>query len=99
MSRIISNFQVRPMFQLAELDTKTQTKIRKEFDSIDFDDSVEMVFQYQGEWYCLSQFCRLEGELLAKGWQGYLMETVWSSMIIKIVNSCTDIIVGRYLED
>ena len=98
MPRIISNHRVRPMFQLCELDSQTQARLRAEFDWID-DSKTEMFFRYRGEWYCMSQFARLEGDLLAKGWQGYLGETAWSSTIIKIVNSCNDVIIGRCISD
>jgi hypothetical protein len=99
MSRIVSNNQARPLFYYHDFNAFNGERetIRKEFSNLS-DEEFESVgfFNYLGSWYTLADFIRLEGSLLAKGWQGYLSETAWSAVVVRIVDSCQSVIVGRH---
>ena len=52
--------------------------------------------QYRGEWYDLSEFERVtsrQATLYAAGWQGYMTDTFFSSVLIKY-NDDTTVILG-----
>jgi hypothetical protein len=94
---IKSNNRTRQLFYACEVSYNEREAFRREFDWMDqeeFDQA--MFFKYRGEYYALAQFLRVEGDLLAKGWQGQLGETAYSSLLIKIKDSCQSVIVGRY---
>jgi len=96
MAKIVTNFQRRDLFSAFELNSAQRDSLRKEFDWIeDFD--YAKFFMYRGRYYALAEFTRLEGDLLAKGWQGSLGETAWSSLLIKIDDPAQSVIVGRHL--
>lgn len=102
MSRIVSNFQSRPLKYAHEFDAFNgeRAKLRAEFSNLSEQDfNCVGFFNYLGSWYTLADFLRLEGSLLAKGWHSYLSETAWSAVIVRIVDSCQSVIVGRHLVD
>lgn len=87
----------RELISAFELSGAQHSKLRKEFDYLsdeDFDSA--MFFKYRGVIYALGEFLRTEGDLLAQGWQGILNETFFSGIVVKIVESCEYIVVGRY---
>jgi hypothetical protein len=91
-----TNNRTRHLFYACEVNYSERERFRREFDWMEqeeFDRS--MFFKYRGEYYALSEFIRVEGDLLAKGWQGQLGETAWSSLLVKIVDSHQSVIVGR----
>lgn len=94
---IKTNNRPRHLFYACEVNYGEREAFRREFDWMEqehFDQA--MFFKYRGEYYTLDQFLRVEGDLLAKGWQGSLQETAYSSLLIKIKDSCKSVIVGRY---
>ena len=87
----------RDLLSAFEFDTAQYSKLRAEFDYLDdadFDSA--MFFEYRGQVYALADFMRTEGDILRDGWQGILNETFFSGLVIKIVESCERIVVGRY---
>jgi len=100
MPRTITNNVPRPLYSTFELTSAEREHLKKELNYLtqeEFDST--SVFKYREEWYSMDQFCRLDGDMLRQGWQGYFGETAWSSIIIKIVNSHTEVVVGRHICD
>jgi hypothetical protein len=94
---ITTNFVPRDLISAFELNGAQYTKLRKEFDYMndaDFDSA--MFFKYRGQVYALAEFLRTEGDLLAQGWQGICNQTYFSGLVVKIVQSCESVVVGRY---
>jgi hypothetical protein len=93
---IKTNNRARHLFYACEVEYSQRDQFRQEFEWMDQEEfDRAMFFKYRGEYYALAEFIRCEGDLLAKGWQGQLGETAWSSLLIKIRESCTSVIVGR----
>ena len=93
---IKTNNVPRDLISAFELSGAQYTKLRAEFDYLDdadFDSA--MFFEYRGQVYALADFMRTEGDLLAQGWQGILTDTFFSGIVVKIVESCQRIVVGR----
>lgn len=55
-----------------------------------------MFFNYRGDFYSLQEFLRTEGDLLQKGWQGYVNWWYGGGLLIRIVNSCESVVVASY---
>jgi hypothetical protein len=94
---ITTNFVPRDLISAFELNGTQYSKLRKEFDYMndaDFDSA--MFFKYRGQVYALAEFLRTEGDLLAQGWQGICNQTYFSGLVVKIVQSCESVVVGRY---
>ena len=86
----------RDLISAFELSSAQYSKLREQFDYLtedEFDSTV--FFKYRGQVYTLSEFMRTEGDLLAQGWQGILTDTFFSGIVVKIVESCERIVVGR----
>jgi len=87
----------RDLVSAFELPPMKYSELRKEFDYLedaDFDNA--MFFEYRGQVYALADFIRTEGDILRDGWQGILGETYFSGIVVKIIESCERIVVGRY---
>jgi hypothetical protein len=94
---IKTNNVPRDLISAFELNSAQRSKLRKEFDYLsDEEFDCSMFFKYRGELYSLEDFLRTEGDLLAKGWQGILNDTYFSGLVVKIVESCESVVVGRY---
>ena len=87
----------RDLISAFELSGAQYSKLRKEFEWMD-DSEFEsaMFFKYRGQIYALADFMRTEGDLLAKGWQGILNQSYFDGLLVKIVDSCQSVVVGRY---
>jgi hypothetical protein len=95
--QITTNHQARELISAFELNTAQYTKLRKEFDYLDDQDfESAMFFTYKGQIYCLADFMRLDGELLAKGWQGVHNFTYGCGLLVKIVDSFQSVVVASY---
>ena len=87
----------RDLISAFELSSAQYKELRKEFDWMDDQDfESAMFFNYKGQIYALAEFLRTEGELLAQGWQGICNQTFDSGIVVKIVQSCESVVVGRY---
>ena len=92
-----SNFIPRDLISAFELPAAKYSKLRAEFDYMeDADFESAMFFEYRGQVYALADFMRTEGDILRDGWQGILNETFFSGLVVKIVQSCESVVVGRY---
>ena len=93
---IKTNNRTRRLFPACEVPYNEKESFRKEFDWMDDEEFYRSsFFKYRGQYYAMGEFCRTEGELLAKGWQGYYGESAWSCLLIKIKESYTSVVVGR----
>jgi hypothetical protein len=87
----------RDLISAFELPTAKYIELRAEFDYMeDADFESAMFFNYRGQVYALADFMRTEGDILRDGWQGILNETFFSGVVVKIIESCERIVVGRY---
>ena len=87
----------RDLIHAFELSGAQYSKLRAEYDWMeDQDFDYAMFFEYRGQVYALADFLRTEGDILRDGWQGILNETFFSCLVVKIVQSCERIVVGRY---
>jgi len=87
----------RDLISAFELNGAQYNAIRAEFDYMDDADfESAMFFNYRGQVYALDEFLRTEGDLLAQGWQGICNQTYFSGLVVKIVESCQSVVVGRY---
>jgi hypothetical protein len=87
----------RDLISAFELSGAQYSKLRAEFDYMeDADFEYAMFFNYRGQVYALADFLRTEGDLLAQGWQGICNQTYFSGLVVKIVESCERVVVGRY---
>ena len=95
--QITTNNQARDLISAFELNSAEYSKLRAEFEWMDDNDfEPAMFFQYRGQVYALADFIRTEGDLLAMGWQGILNDTYFSGLVVKIVESCQSVVVGRF---
>ena len=74
------------------------SKLREEFDYLteeQFD--VTEFFQYAGDWYCMADFMRLDGNSIFdnKKWDGYVSHTYFSGILVKYFHDGR-VIVGTY---
>jgi hypothetical protein len=93
---IKTNNVPRDLISAFELSSAQYSKLREQFDWMDLDEfDSAMFFEYRGQVLALSDFMRTEGDLLAQGWQGILTDTFFSGIVVKIVESCQRIVVGR----
>ena len=87
----------RDLISAFERPAAKYSELRKEFDYLeDADFESAMFFEYRGQVYALAQFLRTEGDILRDGWQGILNETYFSGLLVKIIESCQRVVVGRY---
>ena len=87
----------RDLISAFQLSSAQYTKLRAEYDWMeDQDFDYAMFFNYRGQVYTLADFMRTEGDILRDGWQGILNETFFSGIVVKIIESCERIVVGRY---
>lgn len=87
--QIISNNSARPLLSKCELPADVQA-------DFDWASDCEAFFQYKGAWYALSDFTRTTDSLFTLGWEGSLGDTYFSGVLIRLVDDCDSVIVGRY---
>ena len=95
--QITTNNQARDLISAFELNGAQYSKLRKEFewmDDAEFESA--LFFNYRGQIYALADFIRTEGDLMAKGWQGIMNQSYFDGLLVKIVDSCQSVVVGRY---
>ena len=97
---IKTNNLPRDTFYIWQLNNKEQNKIRKQFDYYTEEELEEQTFfKYQGYWYCLSDFLRVENNETFKDWDGYSSDSYFSGTLIKLGYHFQDeakVICGRY---
>lgn len=72
--------------------------IEQHFDYQDKDDVTDGFFRYRGCWYHLDQFMHLEKHNpLAHFWDGYLNDTYFSGVVIKISEDGESYQVGTFI--
>jgi hypothetical protein len=97
---IKTNNRPRRLFYACEVEYSQRAAFRRQFDWMDQAElDCAMFFKYGGNFYTMSQFLRTGGDLLAKGWQGIMGETNHSSLLLKIRESHTSVVIGRLISD
>jgi hypothetical protein len=86
----------RDLISAFELSSAQYSKLRAEFDYMeDADFESAMFFTYKSQIYCLADFMRLDS-YIPGNWQGVMNDTYFSGILVKIVDSCKSVVVGRY---
>ena len=86
---IKTNNVPRETLYIFQIDEKEQKEIRKKFDYYNEEELQEQnFFKYKGYWYCLSDFLRIENNDELKGWDGYISDSYFSGVLIKIKEGC-----------
>jgi len=97
---IKTNNVPRDTFYVWQLDDKEQKKIRDQFGYYTEDELEEQTFfKYQGYWYSLSDFMRLDNDTTFKGWDGACSYSYFSGTLIKLVEEFMGepkVICGRF---
>ena len=97
---IVTNRQPRELLALCDLPEKA----RKDFDYIEDEDQFSpRLFAYKGNYYDVCEFmltprdepARQELNELA-AWDGYSPDSYFSGVVLKYVDDCERVIVGRY---
>jgi hypothetical protein len=93
---IKTNNQPRRLLFTCELSARSLTKLRQDYDWMDKDEFETNCswFRYRGRYYNLQEFMRCETSLLNEGWHGYVTETYFSGILIKLCGE--DVVVGRF---
>lgn len=93
--KIITNNKKRNLLHGFELPAKIYDKIRYDYMvKEDFDNS--LFFIYQNEIYSLSEFQKSDNIPELKKWQGYITDTYFSGICIKIDIDDFPVIIGRF---
>jgi len=74
-------------------------KIRKEFDYLNDEEFIATDFIcYRGHWYSLGDFMRVENEATGDfaGWDGYLSDTFFSDVLIKLSDDLDSVKMGTF---
>lgn len=70
-------------------------KCRKEFDYMDDETfESESFFKYRNMYYAFSEFQRCSKDLKQKGWHGFLSDTYFSGVLIKLLKD--QVIIGTF---
>ena len=94
---ITTNNQPRELMYLSDFSEAEQQQIRSDYDWME-PEELETgcgFFRYRSSVYHLQNFMRVSEANELQGWHGYVGETWFSGVLIKLVDS-DSIIVGRY---
>ena len=97
---IVTNRQPRELLALCDLPEKA----RKDFDYIEDEDQFSSrLFAYRGHYYDVCEFMRTPDNEPARQelnelstWDGYASDSYFSGVVVKYVDDCERVIVGRY---
>lgn len=98
---IKTNNVPRDTYYIWQLTDKEQKQIREKFDYYTEEEELEdqSFFKYQGYWYCIGDFLRVQNNETFKGWDGYHSDSYFSGQLIKLVTDDYDndqVICGRF---
>ena len=97
---IKTNNVPRDTFYIWQLTDKEQKQIKEKFDYYTEEELEEQsFFKYQGYWYSLSEFLRVENDGTFRGWHGYHSDSYFSGLLVKLAGEFMGepkIICGRY---
>jgi hypothetical protein len=97
MIQIKTNHQFREIVYGYEI--FENNKIRNEFDYLNDEEFIATDFIcYRGNWYALNDFMCIEknASFDFSGWDGYLSETFFSGVLIKISSDLDSVKIGSY---
>ena len=95
---VVTNNQPRKLMSLFEFNSKDQVKIREKFDWMDEIEDTYSFFKYKEEVMHLSEFNNTNSSCPTElsGWDGYLTDTYFSGLIVRLVNDNEEVIVGSF---
>ena len=97
---IKTNNVPRDFVYIWQLDDKEQKKLKEQFDYYTEEELEEQsFFKYQGYWYSLSDFLRVENDGTFKDWDGYHSDSYFSGQLIKLTTDDygdNQVICGRF---
>jgi hypothetical protein len=98
---IQTNHQPRGLKYLSDFNSADQQQIRSQYDWMDkYDLECNYgFFKYRGCFYHLQDFLRVVNMSTDSliGWDGYLSDSFFSGVVIKLVdNDCDSVIIGRF---
>ena len=93
---IKTNNQQRDLLYLEDFTEKEQQVIRSEYDWMEPDIECNFgFFKYRGNIYHLQDFLRAP-DSFKKDWDGYISETYFSGVVIKLADDNDHVVVGRW---
>jgi hypothetical protein len=103
LSQIRKMIQIKTNHQFREIvygyEIFENNKIRNEFDYLNDEEFIATDFIcYRGNWYALNDFMCIEknASFDFSGWDGYLSETFFSGVLIKISSDLDSVKIGSY---
>jgi hypothetical protein len=85
---------------MCEFNEKDQAKIREKFDWMDEIEDTYSFFKYKEEVMHLSEFININPSRCPtelRGWDGYLNDTYFSGLLVRLVNDNEEVVVGSFL--
>lgn len=95
---IKTNNQSRDLLCLSDFNEAEQKQIRSDFDWM-LPEDLECecgFFRYRSSVYHLQDFMRTEGNEAFQGWDGYLSDSYFSGVLIRLGDDCESVVVARY---
>ena len=90
---IKTNNQARDLFYWNELPESVQS----EFNYIDEDEKdYARFFNYLGNWYYFGDILHATPDIQRLEWDGYSSDSVWSGIVVRVINHNEQVICGRY---
>lgn len=97
-TKVITNNHEREIKYIWSMSDSEVKQVKKEFDWIDDSSTVswdeEGFIYYRDNWYCLSDFMSLHNKIYCpnppefmRGWDGYLSDSFFSGVLIKLLDS------------
>ena len=90
--QIISNGVARDMVSFYDLPLAVQDQVSQNYENANQFGWVS----YKGDWYCMEDFMRVDKDSPLVGWDGYLPDTYFSGVVIRLVDDGERVIFGRY---
>ena len=99
MTTIKTNNQPRTLHHIGDYPESEQAKIRKEYSWMEPED-IDCnfgFFNYRGQYYHLSEFS-VHTNPDFSDWHGFMMQTVYDGVLIKVSDDGNEVTVGRYFD-
>jgi hypothetical protein len=97
---VVTNNAPRETMCFSDFSVKDQVKLREKFDWMDENEIEETYsfFKYKGEILHLSEFMNVNYSCPTelKGWDGYLTDTYFSGLVVRLVSDNEEVVVGRF---
>jgi hypothetical protein len=92
--QIKSNYKRRPLLG----DVDVPKKVLDEYDWLDDDEKTDGWMKYKDQYYHLSDFMWIPADIKdMKGWDGYMSDSFFSGIVIKVFYYTDEYIIGTYM--